>query len=80
VRLAKKRIGWHAKKHGIPIAMVKLNGTSSKAPKFDFKGLEEIGYRRLGCPRCGFEADRDVIGKLNIRKRAIKILVISGDL
>jgi len=30
------------------------------------------------CPRCDFEADRDVIGKLNIRKRALKTLGISG--
>jgi putative transposase len=30
----------------------------------------------LRCPRCGFEADRDVIGKLNIRKKALKMLGI----
>jgi len=30
------------------------------------------------CPKCDFEADRDVIGKLNIRKRALKTLGISG--
>ncbi|MDT7888313.1 MAG: hypothetical protein RQ885_04990 [Desulfurococcales archaeon] len=30
------------------------------------------------CPKCGFEANREVIGKLNIRKRALKILIISG--
>jgi transposase len=40
--------------------------------------LKEAGYRRLRCPSCGFEGDRDVIGKLNIRKRAQKILGISG--
>jgi len=40
--------------------------------------LKEAGYRRLGYPRCRFEGDRDVIGKLNIRKRAQKILGISG--
>jgi transposase len=39
--------------------------------------LKEAGYRRLRCPSCGFEGDRDVIGKLNIRKRAQKILGIS---
>jgi putative transposase len=42
--------------------------------------LEETGYRRLRYPRCGFEADRDVIGKLNIRMRALKTLGISWDL
>jgi putative transposase len=30
----------------------------------------------LRCPRCGFEADRDAIGKLNIRKKALKMLGI----
>jgi putative transposase len=60
-------------KHGVPLAIVNPNGTSSECPKCDSK-LEENGYRRLRCPRCGFEADRDVIGKLNIRKRALKIL------
>jgi putative transposase len=77
-----KRLGkWidrQTKKQGVPFAIVNPNGTSSGCPKCDSKGLEEIGYRRLRCPRCGFEADRDVIGKLNIRRRALKILGISG--
>ncbi len=72
-----KWIDWQAMKHGVPLAIVKPNGTSSECPKCNSK-LEENGYRRLRCPRCGFEADRDVIGKLNIRKRALKILRISG--
>jgi putative transposase len=62
----------------VPLAIVNPNGTSSECPKCDSKGLEENGYRRLKCPKCGFEADRNVIGKLNIRKRALKILRISG--
>ena len=72
-----KRIDWQAMKHGVPLAVVNPNGTSSECPKCDSK-LEEAGYRRLRCPRCSFEAGRDVIGKLNIRKRALKILGISG--
>jgi transposase len=44
--------------------------------------IPRVGYRRLRCPRCGFEGDRDAIGRLNIRKRALKIpgniLGISG--
>ncbi len=70
-----KWIDWQAMKHGLPLAIVNPNGTSSECPKCDSK-LEENGYRRLKCPRCGFEADRDIIGKLNIRKRALKILGI----
>jgi len=62
-------------KHGVLLAIVNPNGTSSECPKCGSK-LEENGYRRLRCPRCGFEADRDIIGKLNIRKRALKMLGI----
>jgi len=53
------------------------DATSSECPQCDSK-MEESGYRRLKCPRCGFEADRDVVGKLNIRKKALKMLEISG--
>jgi IS605 OrfB family transposase len=70
-----KWIDWQAEKHGVPLAIVNPNGTSSECPKCDSK-LEENGYRRLKCPKCEFEADRDVIGKLNIRKRALKKLRI----
>jgi IS605 OrfB family transposase len=71
-----KWIDWQTKKQGVPLAIVNPNGTSSECPKCYSKGLEEIGYRRLRCPSCGFEAYRDVVGKLNIRKRALKKLRI----
>jgi putative transposase len=71
-------IDWQAMKHGVPLAIVNPNGTSSECPKCDSK-LAESGYRRLRCPRCGFEADRDIIGKLNIRKRALKKLRIKAN-
>jgi putative transposase len=64
-------------KHGVLLAIVNPNGTSSEYPKCDSK-LEENGYRRLKCPRCGFEADRDIIGKLNIRKKALQMLGIKA--
>jgi IS605 OrfB family transposase len=73
-----KWIDWQAEKQGVPLAIVKPNGTSSECPKCGSK-LEENEYRRLKCPICGFEADRDVIGKLNIRKRALKMLGIKID-
>jgi IS605 OrfB family transposase len=72
-----KWIDWQAEKHGVPLAIVNPNGTSSECPQCGSKDLEEAGYRRLRCPRCGFKADRDVIGKLNIRKRALKKLGIN---
>jgi IS605 OrfB family transposase len=73
-----KWIDWQAMKHGAPIVIVDPRETSSECPQCDSK-LEENGYRILRCPRCGFEADRDVIGKLNIRKRALKMLGIKVD-
>jgi len=69
-------IDWQAEKNGVPYVKVDPNGTSSECPKCDYKGLEEVGYRRLKCPRCGFEADRDVIGKLNVRKKGLRKLGI----
>jgi len=60
----------------VPYVKVDPNGTSSECPKCDYKKLEEIDYRRLRCPRCGFEADRDAIGKLNVRKRGLRKLGI----
>jgi IS605 OrfB family transposase len=70
-----KWIDWQSAKHGAPLVIVDPRGTSSECPKCDSK-LEENGYRILRCPRCGFEADRDVIGKLITRKRALKMLEI----
>ncbi len=67
-------IDWQAEKHGMRYVKVDPNGTSSECPKCDYKGLEEVGYRRFKCPRCGFEADRDVIGKLNVRKKGLRKL------
>jgi transposase len=66
-------------KLGTPPAIVDPSGTSSECPQCNSK-LAESGYRRLKCPRCGFEADRDIMGKLNIRKGALKILRIKADL
>jgi hypothetical protein len=62
-------------KRGTPLAIVDPRGTSSECPKCDSK-LEENEYRRLRCPQCNFEADRNVVGKLNIRKKALKMLRI----
>jgi IS605 OrfB family transposase len=70
-----KWIDWQAMKHGAPLAIVDPRGTSSECPKCGAEMIEN-GYRRLRCPSCGYEADRDVVGKLNIRKRALKKLKI----
>ena|GEM_PF-1745575 len=59
-------------KHGVP--RVAARDTSTKCLKYDYMGLGENSYSRLKCPECRFEGDRDVTAKLNIRRRALKIL------
>ncbi|MEM1604955.1 MAG: RNA-guided endonuclease TnpB family protein [Fervidicoccaceae archaeon] len=63
-------IDWQCEKQGIPVIIVNPRGTSSTCPICGLK-LVEKGYRRLRCPRCGFEADRDTIAVMNIERIAI---------
>ncbi|ADY01795.1 transposase, IS605 OrfB family [Vulcanisaeta moutnovskia 768-28] len=60
-------IDWEAEKHGIPIKVVNPRGTSTKCPMCGVKMIK-VGYRRLKCPRCRFEEDRDVITVINLSK------------
>jgi len=63
-------IDWQAEKNGVPILVVEPVDTSSTCPRCGAE-LVEVGYRRLRCPKCGFEADRDTIAILNIERRAL---------
>jgi len=63
-------IDWQAEKNGVPILVVDPVGTSSTCPRCGAE-LVEVGYRRLRCPKCGLEADRDTIAILNIEGRAL---------
>jgi IS605 OrfB family transposase len=63
-------IDWQCEKNGVPIIVVEPRGTSTTCPKCSSK-LIENSYRRLRCPRCGFEADRDTVAVMNIEKIAI---------
>jgi IS605 OrfB family transposase len=63
-------IDWQAEKNGVPLFVVDPADTSSTCPRCGAK-LVEVGYRRLRCPNCGLEADRDTIAILNIEKRAL---------
>jgi len=63
-------VDWQAEKGGVPLLVVDPAGTSTTCPRCGTK-LVEVGYRRLRCPRCGLEADRDSIAVLNIERRAL---------
>jgi len=64
-----KTIEFKAGVEGISVIKVNPKGTSSKCPICQSK-LKEVSYRRLRCPSCGFEADRDYIGALNVKMKA----------
>ncbi|MEM3977500.1 MAG: RNA-guided endonuclease TnpB family protein [Fervidicoccaceae archaeon] len=63
-------IDWQCEKNGVPLIVVEPRGTSTSCPRCNSK-LVEDSYRRMRCPRCGFEADRDTAAVLNIEKRAL---------
>jgi len=63
-------IDWQCEKQGVPVVTVNPRGTSSTCPMCGSRLVENI-YRRLRCPRCGFEADRDTIAVMNIERIAI---------
>jgi len=62
-----------AKLNGVPYVFVDPKGTSTTCPRCGAK-LVEVGYRRLRCPVCGFEEDRDTIAIMNLVKRAKSLL------
>jgi len=63
-------IDWQAEKNGVPLLVINPAGTSIACPRCG-AGLVEAGHRRLRCPKCGLEADRDTIAVLNIERRAL---------
>jgi IS605 OrfB family transposase len=63
-------VDWQAEKNGAPLVVVEPRGTSSTCPRCNSK-LVEGGYRRVRCPRCGLEADRDTVAVMNIEVRAL---------
>jgi len=63
-------VDWQAEKNGVPILVIDPAGTSTMCPRCGAE-LVEVGYRRLRCPKCGLEADRDSIAMLNIERRAL---------
>ncbi|ADI32307.1 RNA-guided endonuclease InsQ/TnpB family protein [Staphylothermus hellenicus] len=69
-------IEYKAKLKGIKVVYVDPSYTSSLCPICRGK-LSPNGHRVLKCMRCGFEADRDIIGSLNIRLKALKMWGVS---
>jgi len=65
-------IEYKAKLKGIRVIYVDPAQTSSLCPICGEK-LSPNGHRVLKCKNCGFKADRDVVGSINIRLKALKM-------
>jgi len=63
-------IDWQAAKRGVPVVVVNPRGTSTTCPVCDSK-LKEVRPRWMRCPKCGLEADRDVVAVLNVERKAL---------
>jgi len=66
-------IDWQCEKNGVPLIVVDPKNTSTTCPRCNTK-LNENGYRKMKCSRCGFEANRDTVAVLNIEKRALEMM------
>jgi len=63
-------IDWQAAKKGVPVVVVNPRGTSTTCPMCGSR-LREVRPRRMKCPKCGFEEDRDIVAVLNIECKAL---------
>jgi putative transposase len=61
-------IEYKAKLAGLNVTYVDAKGTSSLCLMCGVK-LSPNGYRRLKCPSCGLEEDRDVVAVMNLLRR-----------
>jgi transposase len=52
-----------------PVARIDPRNTSSTCPLYGSKLMRGNAPRQLKCPRCRFEAGRDVIAVLNFEKK-----------
>ncbi|MCC6021433.1 MAG: RNA-guided endonuclease TnpB family protein [Thermoproteaceae archaeon] len=63
-------LDWQAEKRGVPVVVVEPRGTSTTCPRCGAR-LREAERRRMRCPKCGFEGDRDSVAIANIERRAL---------
>ncbi|OYT52496.1 hypothetical protein B6U66_01700 [Candidatus Bathyarchaeota archaeon ex4484_135] len=56
---------WRARLYDVSVFKVSPKGVSSTCPNCSSK-LRNVGNRRLKCPVCGLEEDRDLIAAINL--------------
>jgi len=77
-RELQKWIEWKARLYGVPVFKVSPRGTSSTCPKCGSR-LKSVGNRRLRCPNCGLEEDRDLIAAINLGMRGAQAAQMAPD-
>jgi len=77
-RELQKWIEWKARLYGVPVFKVSPRGTSSTCPNCGSK-LRDVGNRRLKCPVCGLEEDRDLMAALNLGMRGARAALMAPD-
>ena len=77
-RETQRWIEWKACLYGVPVLKVSPRGTSSTCPNCG-STLESVGNRRLRCPACGLEEDRDLIAAINLGMRGVQATLMAPD-
>jgi len=57
-------------REGIPFKLLPAQYTSITCPKCGFKDDENRNGERFACQRCGYQADADIVGAMNIALKA----------
>jgi transposase len=57
-------------REGIPFKLVPAQYTSITCPKCGFKDYRNRNGERFRCLKCGYQADADVVGAMNITQKA----------
>ena len=77
-RELQKWIEWKAHLYGVPVFKVSPRGTSSICPNCGSR-LRSMGNRRLKCPVCSLEGDRDLIAAINLGMRGAQATLMAPD-
>jgi len=58
-------------RQGVPFKLVSASNTSTTCPKCGYKDKRNRSGARFKCLECGYQADADVVGAMNIAKRSL---------
>lgn len=63
----------HCEREAVPFVLVPAKNTSITCPKCGFVDEKNRNGERFKCLKCGYEADADIVGAMNISKAGVKI-------